>query len=388
MPPKKEKQVDFDPTVEIYQFVKNVLLNVTEGTGDRERKEAAVQIHRAFATYLGQVEQNFPTIVYDEKNPKIVKDTDIRITAYYVLMQHLLKSEAQLPERYKKKTLGFHVSGWPVAAEDNSFEQWGIFTRAAAAAFQKVFPNADLTAWAVPNPVDSNSNTQDEHESPTDASLIASGSGLQDSTSSSCSSSASSQDEIELHAYASLLADELDSPEQQQEPQQESMSPDFIPSNPQAEAKLVPQERENYDFNAWQAPEKLKPLLASIKAMHTYGLRLKSACPEKAEAAMQLAIELTEDLKNYHETSPEVQNKEVFKTDFHYKLHSQDDLMSTHRHYSKVVLANIAIALTGIGLAALVVSLLVRGHGFYNSTQGQNKVNDIDQQFDKSLRVT
>ncbi|CAM4381750.1 MAG: hypothetical protein LEGION0403_FIIPPAGN_00707 [Legionella sp.] len=308
MPPKKEKQVSFDPRTETHKFVKNVHNKVkTMLTEDTTRTEAAAQINEAFTTYLGQLKQNFPMIVVVDNR---AREVDPRITVYYVLMDCLAKNDAKLPSSYKQTDLAFHVSGWPVASDDESFVQWGVFTRAAVAAFQKAFPDANLTAWAVPH------------------------------------------------------------------------------SNAQVGSQPVPEELENYDFDAWQAPVELTALRASINAMHAYGLRLKSACPQKAHAAMQLAIELTQDLQNYYEALPEEQNKEAFVTAFHTKLHSQDDLMSTHRHYSKVVLVNIAIALTGVGLAAIVVSLLIRGHGFYSSTQGQNTVNDIDQQFDKSLKVT
>lgn len=390
------KQVSFDPivetivkpvdlTAETYKFVENVHHNVGKRTaGDAARTIAATQINEAFTKYLEQLKQDFPTIVFDENDPKIVKYSDPRITTYYVLMSQLAQNKALMPTRYKQSNLEFHVSGWPVAPDDTSFAQWGEFTRAAVEAFQTALPTANLAAWAVPTPskVMDDANVQEQPESSTDI-LLLSGelvSRQEQQESSTSSLSSLPQDEQKSSKDASLPADELVS-----EPEPQDLSEvGAVSSNPQAE----PQELDNYDFNAWQAPAELTRLRASIKAMHTYGLRLKSASPEKAKVAMQLAIELTHDLKNYYETSPETRNEEVFKTDFHNKLHSQDSLLSTHRHYSKVVIANIAIALTVIGLAAIVVSLLVRGHGFYNSTQGQNKVNDIDQQFDKSLRIT
>lgn len=320
-------------------------------TKDGSRREAAKQIYREFTTYLDQLDQqDFPLLEFDANEATRVAHSDPRITIYCVLMKALGTNDASLFRfPYQNNVIKFSISGSPVAPENNSFAQWGIFTRVAVAALQKAIPEADLTAWVVPEPsqVMSNSNIQEQQESSTDASLLVDG-----------------------------------------QEQQYSVSGDSTSATPLVEPQTVPQELDNYDFNAWQGPAELASLRASIKAMHTYGWRLKSACPQKANAAMRLAIELTHDLKDYYSALPEEQNKETFKTDFHRKLHSQDDLLSTHRHYSKVILANIAIALTGIGLAAIVVSFLVRGHGFYNSTQGQNSVNDIDQQFDKSLRVT
>ncbi|MDR3504235.1 MAG: hypothetical protein P4L79_16840 [Legionella sp.] len=372
MPPKKEKkekQVNFasdvqteivavDPAVAaVSRFVKNAYGSVWDHTKDSSRREAARQIYREFTMYLDQLDQqDFPRLKFDENNATRVTYSDPRITTYCVLMKALRTNDASLfRSSYQNNEIKFSVSGSPVAPENNSFAQWGIFTRAAVVALQKAIPEADLTAWSVPEPskVMNNSNVQEQQESSTDA---------------------------------SLLVDELVSRQEQPE----STSEGFVSPIPHAEPspQSVPLQLDNYDFNAWQAPVELAGLLASLKAMHAYGLLLKSTGSEKANAAMQLAIELTNDLKDYYTASPEEQNKGAFVAEFHNKLHSQDQLMSPHRQYWKVVLANIAVALTCVGLLAVGVSLLVRGHGFFNVTHSQNNVNDVEQQFDKSLRVT
>ncbi len=347
---KREKQVNFAPIVNTNEFVRNVYNNVKKYTAeDINRAEAATQINKAFTTYLAQLDEDFPTIVYDENDAKKVKELDARIIAYYVLMSNLAKNIANLPVSYQGHALEFHVSGWPVAPDNKSFAQWGAFTREAAAAFCKAFPDANLTAWAVPMPNE----------------LV----------------EVDSQDEQESTPTIALPPKEL-------ELEQDSINMDSASTHLETTPglQLNQEEMENYDFDTWQAPKKLTNLLISIKAMHAYGLGLKSACPEKAKAAMHLAIELANDLESYYTFSSE-ENKDVFAAQFHKKLHSQDALMSTHRHYSKVILANIIIALTGLGLLAVGASLLFRGHGFFNTPQGQNKVNDINQEFFHALKV-
>ncbi|MFJ1269650.1 hypothetical protein ACD661_13885 [Legionella lytica] len=386
---KTGKKLSFHGSASTNKFVGGLYRDINGRlAADEPRAAAAEQIHNAFTTYLGHLKQNFPTIVIDEKDPSKAKEIDPRILSYHVLMRFLDKNDANLPVAYQGRELKFDVYGWPVAVDDESFVQWGIFTQAAATAYQTVLPDADLSKWA--GPLQSNLDDIDSAQGEEELSTVMPplfGDGLrfepQWQESSSLSPAPSSEDTQELSTDTSLPSKEL-APEQ--EPK-ESISSDSTSSNLQAQPQSAPQELDNYDFDAWQAPAELTRLRASIKAMHTYGLGLKTTCPKKADAAMQLAVELTKDLQNYYANAAEARNEEAFKKAFHQKLHSHDELMSTHRNYAKVVLANIAIALTGIGLAVIVVSLLVRGHGLYNATQGQNKVNDIDLQFDKSLRA-
>lgn len=398
---KKAKQVGFDdvhteivhevdPTAAVSRFVKNAYGNVCNSTKDHSLRAAAKQIYREFTMYLDQLElADFPGLKFHENDATKVITCDPRITTYCVLMKALRTKDATLfLSSYQNNEIKFSVSGSPVSPENNSFALWGIFTRAAVAAVQEVLPTADLTVWAVSmqNELDDiDSNSQDAEELSLVVPLFADQlppEPVQESISPSLSS-LGLQDEQELSTNTSLLTKELVSEQEQMESIHANSTSPILHAEPQ----LTQEELDNYDFNAWQAPKELSALRASIKAMHTYGLRLKTACPQKANAAMQLAVELTNDLQNYYEMAAEARNEEAFKNEFHTKLHSQDELMSTHRNYKMVVLANIAIALTGLGLAVIVVSLLVRGHGLYNSTQGQNKVNDIDQQLDKSLMV-
>lgn len=58
--------------------------------------------------------------------------------------------------------------------------------------------------------------------------------------------------------------------------------------------------------------------------------------------------------------------------------HSKDDVMTTHRAYWKVIIANILIALTCIGLIALGVQYATNGHCFYAKTKREKLVDSIE----------
>lgn len=136
------------------------------------------------------------------------------------------------------------------------------------------------------------------------------------------------------------------------------------------------------DFDSWDAPKELNRLIASLKELHSYGAKLKRKAPEKAAQAMRLANELVYDVRLYnnYSTKDRISKKDAFIDDFKKKLHSQDQLFSEHRKHWKVIIANILWALTGIGLLTLSVSLLVRGHGFHSQTNGQRRIDAVDQQ--------
>ena len=146
---------------------------------------------------------------------------------------------------------------------------------------------------------------------------------------------------------------------------------------------------DDYNFDCWEAPQELKRLIKQLQVMHGYGLQLKPESPEKSVAAMTLSIELYKDLKDFYQNNlmPSSEDKKKFRDDFHEKLHSQDELMSTHRKWWKVIVGNIAVALTGLGLIPLGISLLVRGHGFFNETKSQGIINDMDDKLNDCISV-
>lgn len=116
--------------------------------------------------------------------------------------------------------------------------------------------------------------------------------------------------------------------------------------------------RDMSEVVMWNGSEALQPLTHVINDMFAHGLFLLTNDLEKAKVAMFLAVELKQALKAFMELSPEQRNQKtlIFKNDFIQKLHSKDHIMSIHREYWKVIVANILIAITGIGLLALGVN--------------------------------
>ena len=116
--------------------------------------------------------------------------------------------------------------------------------------------------------------------------------------------------------------------------------------------------------------------------MFAYGLYLLSCKDglEKGKAIMELALELKGDIKTFTEypKAQQLAQKETFKNEFITKLHSKDDLMSEHRAYWKVLVANILIALTGIGLFAIGIHYLQTGHVFFANTQCDNLIQNAE----------
>lgn len=142
---------------------------------------------------------------------------------------------------------------------------------------------------------------------------------------------------------------------------------------------------DHYDFDEWEnCPA---TLIARIREMFDYGLKLEKEAYNKSIAARSLAISLYEDLKQYHQNTsrPSPQKQREFKEYFLEKLHSKDELMSTHRQFWKVILVNIALALSGIGLLTQLASLLDKGHGFFHKTRSQDHVNRVDEAFTNTM---
>lgn len=130
----------------------------------------------------------------------------------------------------------------------------------------------------------------------------------------------------------------------------------------------------------WEGTEEIKPLIETLNQLFAHGLYLLTKDIEKAHVAINLATDLKKDLRDFMDLSPKErkQKKSQFKQQFINKLHSKDDVMTTHRAYWKVIIANILIALTGIGLIALGVQYATNGHCFYAKTKRENLVDSIE----------
>ena len=108
--------------------------------------------------------------------------------------------------------------------------------------------------------------------------------------------------------------------------------------------------------------------------MFAYGLYLLTQDEEKALTVFLLALDLKKSMKAFFEQSPEEQRltQQQFKKEFLHLLHSQDKELAEHRAFERVIVVNILIAFTGIGLFALGVYYLATGHCFFHQTQREN----------------
>lgn len=95
---------------------------------------------------------------------------------------------------------------------------------------------------------------------------------------------------------------------------------------------------------------------------------------------MLLALELKQDLKAFYEkpTEEQIATKAAFKQSFLKKLHSKDGEMSIHRERWKVIVANVAIAFTGLGLFAIGVNLLIHKQGLFTQTKREKLIRNVE----------
>jgi hypothetical protein len=130
----------------------------------------------------------------------------------------------------------------------------------------------------------------------------------------------------------------------------------------------------------WSGPEELHCLNYHIDQLFAHGLFLITCDVDKGKAAMQLALELKIDLKAFFEQQPEEQSrlKEEFKASFIQKLHLKDGQMSIHREYWKVIIANVFIAFTGLGLFAIGINYLVNGRVFFAQTKREKLIETVE----------
>ncbi len=92
--------------------------------------------------------------------------------------------------------------------------------------------------------------------------------------------------------------------------------------------------------------------------MNQYGQSLKSNHKQKGVAVIALADKLQDKIcsfvKNIEHFEPPIEALEQFKTDFIALLHSEDKVMNAHSRIWKPIVANILIALSGVGLLAII----------------------------------
>ena len=124
-----------------------------------------------------------------------------------------------------------------------------------------------------------------------------------------------------------------------------------------------------------------------IQAMLDYGMLLKKRSAPKGQVAIDLATSLAAMATQFFEQESGRLNFAEFKQQFSTLLHSKDKAMSAYRISWGTIVANIAIALTGIGLlliaAKLIHSNIAEGRTlcFFqkNKTTCEKKIADIEQ---------
>lgn len=128
-------------------------------------------------------------------------------------------------------------------------------------------------------------------------------------------------------------------------------------------------------------------LFPSIRAMHDYGVLLQEQGVVNGEKAMRLATELMTRLEQFLDNNAALEGFDAFQADFLELLHSEDEAMSTYRVAWETLAANIAIALTGIGLFAiagqLIYSKATEGRALFffqqSKTTSEEKIQVVEQ---------
>ncbi len=130
----------------------------------------------------------------------------------------------------------------------------------------------------------------------------------------------------------------------------------------------------------WDGTPELKPLNHWLNTLFAHGLFLLSSAPDLGMKTMQLSLTLKAMLKEYMELDgPKKQaRREQFSQAFITCLHNEDKFMVIHREPWKIIVANLLIALTGIGLLALGTKYLLTGNCFFAQTKRETLLAHIE----------
>lgn len=362
----EEQQVTLESKDRTAELINNAIVNAKEKKRGSADRAAISLIGSAYKNYLAnttQIEERYGADVHPQlitKNGKpVIASMDETVLVLYVLLKMLTDDSDNrhvLPSEYNERELHFTVKQWPVAegrsrAENYKHKAWQKFVTAAVAALKKAIPAADFSAWlgAEANQEQSLNESTDTHPS------------------------------IETAPAPAVSTDD----EVTNEPGPDNTE---LPAE-EGEPLIAPQ---TIDFNDWPtAPKALNKLIKQLSEMYQYGMKLKSDAPEKSEAITSLAVTLFENLKN-HYTSGSNLNRDAHKDfTFNFKrtLHAHDELMDSHRKYWKVIVANTALAFTGIGTFAVFISLALRGHGFFNQTKSHQMVEELNKEINDVIPI-
>lgn len=108
-----------------------------------------------------------------------------------------------------------------------------------------------------------------------------------------------------------------------------------------------------------ERPIALRHLYQCVYAMKFYGRSLRAHDVDKGKVAEDLADQLLNSLGQFFGRGTYINSHTLidiqhFINQFNVLLHSQDHVMSIHRHYKRVIIANIAFALTIVGAGMLL----------------------------------
>ena len=131
---------------------------------------------------------------------------------------------------------------------------------------------------------------------------------------------------------------------------------------------------------SWEGPNVIGHLNSSLTQMFLHGVFLYSSDQrDEGETVMGLALSLKKKLRTFIEQPQAYQDqqKEHFIRDFITELHSKDELMVTKRSLWQVILTNVLIALSGIGLIAFGANYLVNKQCFFATRKTADFMDDL-----------
>ena len=143
--------------------------------------------------------------------------------------------------------------------------------------------------------------------------------------------------------------------------------------------------QEDKEALMWTGEGKVKLLSHRINQMFAHGLTLVDIDVVKGKGVIELAFKLKRSLKSFFAKplSEQYKLKEAFKNDFIQLLHSKDEEMAATQYKQrwKIIIKNILIALTGIGLFAIGINYLVTNRLFFSQTQRERNIITMEKAF-------
>lgn len=127
--------------------------------------------------------------------------------------------------------------------------------------------------------------------------------------------------------------------------------------------------------------EKLSNLHDKIRSFRDYGNELVKAGAPEGDYVLQQAEKLkalTTSFSEHYFKREGISSLSAIKADFKDTIKESYQNMGNHRAQWKPIIANIAMAATGVGLLVLLTKLLVTGSAFFMETSRQRKLQEID----------